>query len=235
MNKKIFCVAVVAAMLTQIAAFAAPTTLKEYVADRTYTNQSLDENGIFDYSKKYGNVEVNVTAKAKGDSTSYQDTTASSPLSLANNANSFSYKVNLDMENVRNTFDNLYDTTVASIDAHDHALLDKFKNSTISGNFYVDVVADAGIDTAASGITYTLSQEGNTVSKIFKFNASDITTVSSNSTSTKIRIPFSVVDDMTVQTLKDNPVYLNDLSFEVSGVSVTNYGTSLKVTGALSD
>ncbi|MDD6214091.1 MAG: S-layer homology domain-containing protein, partial [Firmicutes bacterium] len=233
--KKIFCVAVAAAMLTQIAAFAAPTTLKQYVADRSYTNQSLDANGVFDYSKKYGNVTVKVTAQAKGDSGSYQDTTASSPLSLANNSNSFSYKVNLDMENVRNTFDNLYESTVASINANDPTLLDKFKNSTVSGKFYVDVVADAGIKTDASGITYALSQTGNTVSNIFKFNASDVTTVSSNSSSTKIRIPFSVVDGMTVQTLKDNPVYLNDLSFEVSGVSVTNYGTSLKVTGALSD
>lgn len=235
MNKKIFCVAVAAAMLTQIAAFAAPTTLKQYVADRSYTNQSLDANGVFDYSKKYGNVTVKVTAQAKGDSGSYQDTTASSPLSLANNSNSFSYKVNLDMENVRNTFDNLYESTVASINANDPTLLDKFKNSTVSGKFYVDVVADAGIKTDASGITYTLSQTGNTVSNIFKFNASDVTAVSSNSSSTKIRIPFSVVDGMTVQTLKDNAAYLNDLSFEVSGVSVTNYGTALGVTGALSD
>ncbi len=141
---------------------------------------------------------------------------------LSSYSSSFDYKLDIDMTNVKNTFNNLHGYAYAALSG-DTALQALFDNSSVNGKFTIEVTYDAGITPPSVAFSALTLEQNGAPATIYAVNTTESVNDTSNN---KITV---VVDANTrVSDLNADPTLLNDLTITVPG-----WGTTVQSAGII--
>lgn len=244
MNKKLIPFALALTMLVQTVASAA--SLRSYVNGKTQYSGYLD-NGLFSYTK-FNSVhsitpaEITPAVKAYvslAGAGSFSAHPASAPLYGAVSSNVFDFKVELDMQNVKDTFDQIYNLTCNAFaldtslsDTDKAALKTQLDASTIAGSFTVTVTYNPKLTftVPASASEFDFKQNG---AAPVNFEIDYANCDFSEKDNGTIKIAFNVKGNPTVLQFKDDMNRLNNLSVTLPDVTASQNNTVLSVSASL--
>ncbi len=188
----------------------------------------LVDNGVVKLNNAI-NTTIATTAKEAGSGTYAEYTNSAAPLSTRNG---FDYKVTLNLDDVKSSFSQFYDWTIASITANGTdvaTLTDRFTNASVSGNFTVTVTYDSRLDRGAN--EFVFGQEGLADPEIF-----ELVTPIDYSTN-PVLVNFKVKENIKVSDIKTNVdganTVFNNLYVTLSGVNTNTTNSSLSVSAQL--